>query len=340
MSARGSTSYAAFESRMVEQAVPLRALLELTHRCTLACRHCYLDTRNPGRELDTGGWFEVMKRLADAGVLYLTFSGGEFLVRHDHMELAIEARRLGFALRLFTNATLLTADIATRWQQEICPIEVEVSLYGASEDSYRRVTGIARGYGQTLAGLDHLARAGLPTKIKIIALRHNLHELPAMIDLARERANRFQISGRLTPSADGDLGPLKHRITEQDWPEFYARYESIVWPQQDDPERIPCAGGRTSLAIAPGGDVYPCVDLRRPVGNLLTEQLADFWHSDPLLKEIRTLRVGDFRCADSTECARIGVPCMAHNLHATGSLTRIAELPRSVENSSDSGINE
>jgi MoaA/NifB/PqqE/SkfB family radical SAM enzyme len=55
------------------QGSPVAAMLQLTARCNLACRHCYQVVRRT-RELTTRRWVRVLGDLADAGVLFVTAS--------------------------------------------------------------------------------------------------------------------------------------------------------------------------------------------------------------------------------------------------------------------------
>src|SRR5215471_4660046 len=106
--------------------VPLSALIELTHACNLDCEQCYLDLV-PDRQigaLTTAEWKRILRELCDEGCLYLTISGGEPLARGDFFELASYARGLGFALRIFTNGTLVDDESADRIAA-LAPLGVE-----------------------------------------------------------------------------------------------------------------------------------------------------------------------------------------------------------------------
>src|SRR5207247_9323072 len=92
--------------RALEQRVPLSVQFDLTYRCNERCIHCYLDHEDHG-ELTTAEVKHVLDQLASAGTLFLLFSGGELLVRHDFFELLAYYRRQGFDVKLKTNAMLV-----------------------------------------------------------------------------------------------------------------------------------------------------------------------------------------------------------------------------------------
>jgi len=54
----------------------------------------------------------ILDEVADAGCLWLLITGGEPLLRPDFRDIYMYAKRKGFLITLFTNGTLLDADIA------------------------------------------------------------------------------------------------------------------------------------------------------------------------------------------------------------------------------------
>jgi MoaA/NifB/PqqE/SkfB family radical SAM enzyme len=318
----------AFEQKLAKASIPHRALIEFTHRCNFRCVHCYESNHQRTDELTTAQWQLVIDRLKDGGVLYLTFSGGEFLLRPDHRELARHARSRGLIARFFTNASLVTDDVVAFWKEEIQPAEIEVSLYGASPETYERVTGTRKGYRQAVEGLARLAAAGFKTHVKIIALAENLTDVPAMVALVQSYpAFTHRVTGKLTPRDDGSAEPLRHRIADSAWEAYYAEYESVRFAAPLDGDAHPCNAGRTGLVVGPNADVYACVDMRNhPVGNLVATALSAFWQSDPFLEELRAVKNSDFVYPDGVDYTRVRPPCMAHNLHATGTLTQVGQV--------------
>ena len=67
------------------------------------------------RELRTEEHFRLLDELADAGGLWLLFTGGEIFARPDFLEIYLYAKRKGFLITLFTNGTLSPRGSPTRW---------------------------------------------------------------------------------------------------------------------------------------------------------------------------------------------------------------------------------
>ncbi|MEK6606150.1 MAG: radical SAM protein, partial [Myxococcota bacterium] len=102
------THFERLNAHALANKVPLHVLFEITGRCSLDCRHCYVDVHRPPPELATREVKDAFEQLRAAGAMFLTVSGGEPFLRPDLLPLLAHARRLGFAVRLFTSGTRLT----------------------------------------------------------------------------------------------------------------------------------------------------------------------------------------------------------------------------------------
>jgi radical SAM protein with 4Fe4S-binding SPASM domain len=298
MSCPADDPYTAIEKRSLREFRPLRAMLELTYRCNFRCAMCYLvDFRSPG-ELTTEELAGTMDQLAAMGCLVLTFTGGEPLLRKDFFELAEHARSRRFALRIFTNGTRIDEAAADRLAR-IRPLSTEVSLYGMSDETYRAVTGRS-GPGECArvqSAIRMLTARGLPVQIKVPVIRQNYGDLDRMVEFAREVGAKFVANPNITPRDDGDLSPLAHALDDAALEEYFRRYVTPRPERALDPDGLMCNTARNSLVISPMGDVFPCVQIKRAVGNVRERPLAEIWRGAPLLDRLRALRVRDYAAA-------------------------------------------
>src|SRR5580692_8633853 len=90
-------------AKALKLGIPLSVQLDLTYRCNERCVHCYLDHEDHG-EMTTSEIKDLLDQLAEAGVFFLTLSGGEILMRKDFFDILEYARALSFYVRLKTNA--------------------------------------------------------------------------------------------------------------------------------------------------------------------------------------------------------------------------------------------
>ena len=121
--------------KTAEECQLLSVHWELTYRCNCRCTHCYVvkpgdeGFQSRGAELSTAEAKSVIDQLTALNVLNIGFSGGEVLCRSDFFEIAQYARKNRFAIRIFTNGTLIDAEVADRIA-ELFPVSVEMSVYG------------------------------------------------------------------------------------------------------------------------------------------------------------------------------------------------------------------
>src|SRR5438132_1752263 len=116
-------------------------MVELTYGCNLRCVHCYNPTHQAKGELATKQIIAIMDQLAGQGCVDIAFTGGEIFTRRDCFEIVASAKAKGFLITLFTNATMITPDTADRLQALGLKM-VEISIYGATQETYERVTRI------------------------------------------------------------------------------------------------------------------------------------------------------------------------------------------------------
>ena len=99
--------------KALQRNIPLSVQLDLTYRCNERCIHCYLDHHDHG-EMTTAEIKDLLDQMADAGVFYLTLSGGEILMRKDFFDILEHARLRTFCIKLKTNGVLVRKQEADR----------------------------------------------------------------------------------------------------------------------------------------------------------------------------------------------------------------------------------
>ncbi len=155
--------------------------LELTERCNNDCVHCSVnrpaaDPRARRRELGTAEVKAVLESAAGLGCLTVRLTGGEPLLRGDFEEIYLFARKLGLRVMLFTNATLISPELADLFAQ-VPPRElVEVSVYGLGPETHDAVTRAAGSFKAARRGLELLAGRRVPFFIKSALLPVNMNE--------------------------------------------------------------------------------------------------------------------------------------------------------------------
>lgn len=273
--------------------IPLTAAVEITRRCPLSCVHCYLpETRRrarPGRELSAARWLKVFRDLAGLGSMNLVLTGGEPLLRPDLPEIAGGAAALGFGVTVFT--TGLPASAAKLRALKKAGVSCfELSFYGrpAVHDA---ITGLKGSQRRTLAAAVRMKRMGFKVKLKCPLMAPNAGEAPYILRTAREEGFGYSFDIALAPGNDGDKASLSLVLPA-------GRLEKLLrlpaLRPEPNPERggadLVCGAGRNTVAIAPDGTVYPCLQLPLALGNAAKTPLSRIWRGSPRLRWWRSLR--------------------------------------------------
>jgi len=179
---------AALEARgpVAEQfGIPLAVLLELTHRCPLQCPYCSnpVELERGGAELSTDEWKRVLGELAAIGVLQVHFSGGEPTARKDLVELVQHATEVGLYTNLITSAVLLTRERLAQLA-DAGLAHVQISFQGNEPVVADRVAGFADAHTKKLEVARWTRELDLPLTVNAVMHRHNLHQLPDIIEMA------------------------------------------------------------------------------------------------------------------------------------------------------------
>ncbi|MEM7167529.1 MAG: radical SAM protein [Planctomycetota bacterium] len=314
--------YTTLEKQSLQRYTPLRAMIELTYRCNFRCVMCYLvEFRSPG-EMSTAEVKEVIDQLAAMGCLVLTFTGGEPLLRKDFFELAQYARERRFGLRVFTNGLLIDEECADRFA-EIRPLSTEISVYGASDATYEQVTG-RKGAGRherVLNAIRMLRERDLPVQVKVPVLQQNYADLEQIRAFADDVGAGLAANPNITPKDNGDLTPLQHGLDDASLEEYYRSFVRPREEPQRSPDDLMCNTARNSMVISPVGDVFPCVQIKRSVGNIREHTLTEIWSQSPLLDRLRTLRVRDYTGCSGCGKKQKHAQCAGIAAAMTGSFT-------------------
>lgn len=199
-------------AKQTESLIPFSVGFEMTSKCNEDCSHC-VRSRWMGNELTYDEIVNILEQLAAEGAMELTYTGGDPLVRPDFLPIMRKSHELGFALFLFTNATLITAEIARELAR--CRVqEVDISVYGVTPEVHDGITRLKGSLRRTMRGIEHLDRAGVPVNVKMVLMKQNFHELPALRALCQERGWNFRYDYILFPRDDGSTDLWDYRISE------------------------------------------------------------------------------------------------------------------------------
>ena len=277
----------ALAARARARSVPWSAHIELTYACNWRCVFCYNPRRHDMHRLSVAEWCGVLDALRRLGTLNLTLTGGEPLAHPHFFEIARAARDRAFALRIFTNGSLVDDRAADRIAS-LDPLAVELSLHGATAEVHDQTTATPGSFDAMWQGVDRLLARIVRVVLKTPVTKINEHELERMAQLCESRSIPFRIDSIITPRDDGDTSPLQYVASAEGRRrvmEMAAKSGTIGLRNRAEGDEN-CGIGRVTLAIDPEGNVYPCMQWRQTtLGNVREDDLERIWKTSQQRQE-------------------------------------------------------
>ncbi len=296
--------------------IPLSVQLDLTYRCNERCIHCYLDHDDHG-EMNTAEIKGLLDQMADAGVFFLTISGGEIMMRKDFFEILEHAHARTFSIKLKTNGVLIRKKEAERIRA-LGVESVQISVYSHRAEVHDAITKMPGSFRQTIEAVRLLRTVGLHVTMANVLMVQNANDYPGVRALANELGAQCTLDPTITPMMDGDRSILELNVDKAALREVFrdgalvGNVEEFCAPPQgvdeDALDMLPCSAGHTACYVSPYGDVYPCVQFPLPSGNVRHTKFVDIWRDSPQLKEVRSITLRDMpscsQCTHGATCTR------------------------------------
>jgi len=292
-----------FIAELKDSLIPFYAYLDVTYKCNLSCPHCVV--RLPKRfmrkkEMSLGQIRFLLEELAKAGTTVLNLSGGEPLFRKDFFDITKYARELGFACELFTNGTLITEETADKLAS-LNLTRVNVCLYGATKESFGRITKRPYLFTKTIKGIELLAARRINTSIRSLLLRDNtIEDITGIKKIAEKlRVEHGTPTAQILPNRlTSSLFPLRQEPTLAQLEAFSRLYpEFFKFKLKTPDETLKCGRSKDSIYIDAYGGIGTCYGVRTNKTIKDGASLLEIWRKEKTFNALRKLKWGDLsRC--------------------------------------------
>jgi len=211
--------------------------MEVTARCNNNCIHCYInlpagDRGAKEKELSFHEIREIVDEAVSLGALWCLITGGEPFLRDDFFQIYLYLKKKGLLVSVFTNTTLVTEE-HIRLFKRYPPRNIEVSVYGVTEETYEGVTRTPGSFAAFIRGLNLLIESGIKVRLKAMIMCSNVHEFHEIIHFCRERTkDYFRFDPFIHLRYDGDSVRNEEIKSERLSP------QEIVSLERSDPERF------------------------------------------------------------------------------------------------------
>lgn len=331
--------------------IPLSGTFELTSRCNLDCKMCYIhkranDAKVRSKEWDAQQWLSLAKQCQQAGMLHLLLTGGEPFLRPDFREIYTGCRNLGLLVSINTNATLIDDEMIS-FLAANPPTRMNITLYGASQETYGKLCGVPSAYDRVIKNILALKEAGILVKLNFSVTQYNRQDTQGVYSFAREHELPIQAAtymfppiraceqgcfemDRMTPAeaAQAQIDCETFRYTPE---ELRQRWQNqldgikVADPdaecQEMPTERIRCRAGSSTFWITWDGKMRPCGMMTQPSVDVTPAEFQQAWEA------IRQAREKIYIPAKCTSCdiAHACDQCPALCIAETGSFTESPE---------------
>jgi SynChlorMet cassette radical SAM/SPASM protein ScmF len=340
------------ESETVEQKYPLSQIyFYLTEGCNLACRHCWIapkyqtaDHSYPSLKFDL--FRSILEQAKPLGLTRVKLTGGEPLMHPQIRDILELIRASDFRLGMETNGVLCTPELAGIIA--ICKgPTVSVSLDGVDAETHEWVRGVKGCFEAAVNGIRNLVDVGLKPQIIMTIMRHNKHQMEAMVRLAESLGAGSVKFNLVQPTARGEKMheagetlAIAELVKLGRWadtelrdstnlPVYYhhpAAFRPLGRMYGENGEGCGTCGIKGIIGVLSDGSYALCgIGTSVPelvFGRADTDQLEDVWNNNPVLKQIREGLPDRLQgiCADCIMKSRCLGSCIAQNYYRAKSL--------------------
>lgn len=308
--------------RCASLGIPISGIFELTPRCNLRCKMCYVRLTPAqmapiGTELTAQQWLELAREAREAGLTFLLLTGGEPTLRSDFEEIYAELAQMGFSISINTNGTLLTPSLRRLWHS-FPPSQVNVTLYGTSREDYNTLCGDPDAFDRVVEALQWLKSEGILVHLNTTIVPENmaswerLEQFGDALGIGLRMTTycfppvRREVCGvcdgfrRITAEEAGNL-TVRDILYREGVESIRKRAASMSAPPSSDcrldtGESISCMAGRAQFWVNWYGGMTPCGMLPEPQVHPMAEGFPAAW--DRLRQQTAQIRL----CPECSTC--------------------------------------
>jgi MoaA/NifB/PqqE/SkfB family radical SAM enzyme len=280
---------------ITRKRIPLYVGLFITQRCNLKCIYCFPDSphRQREKEFSKDQIFSIVDELYDMGTRYITILGGEPMIRKDFGEIVDYISNKRILVETGTNGYFTKYNI--KYLKKL-------SLVCHSIDGDKDGNDLNRGngsYQKIVESLELCRVNGIPTQMRAVFTKNNLHCLEHLLKLAQ----KYKTSLGLAEQAVVKEKDQEYVMTADELRQFWRRVREfkhrgypvdksfnlldkiIRYPLEFPIDKIftkkdvlpdsfqftPCHLSRGYMFIDSNGMMYPCARLFGKFGRNINE---------------------------------------------------------------------
>lgn len=292
--------------KATKERIPLGGTFELTPVCNMDCRMCYVKMSRQQQEairplIKAEEWLKLAEEAKEQGLLYLLLTGGEPFGHRDFREILSGLHKMGLLLTVNSNGTLIDEE-TVEWLVRTPPVRINITLYGASDETYERLCRNPKGFTQVTKAIRLLKDAGITVKLNCSLTPYNADDLEEIMAFARREELVIQATAYMFPPTRRDASMIgrNERFTPQEAAYYSAKIEKELGgterflkkaetldfgsiPSDEDicgdseGEEIRCRAGKSNFWVTWDGRMLPCGMLPDEGVDLSVTGFAEAW---------------------------------------------------------------
>jgi heme b synthase len=298
-------------------------------------------------ELTTEECFKFLDNVASFSNPIMIMTGGEPMLRDDIYDIARHGTDLGLRMVMAPCGFLVTVETAQKMIDSGIK-RLSFSIDGAtaeSHDNFRRVEGA---FASVMQAIENVKKVGLDFQVNTTITKHNLKELPQILELVIKLGAKAHHPFLLVPTGRGEA--LKDQeISPEDYEDtltwFYEKRDKVplvfkptcaphyyrIFRQNERAKGIKvtpethgmdamskgCMGGQSFAFVSNTGKVQICGFLDTECGDIRKEPFDVIWDTSEVFKEMRAWDDYKGRCG-YCEFRKVCGGCRARAFAFTG----------------------
>ena len=289
-----------------------RIMIEITNKCNLRCKHCYVWSRKSGNKtLDWHTLENLITTMEKTGIWQLDLTGGEISTHPNIIEIMNRLKKSNLLVNMFTNLSshnklYIEALIKLR------PKLVISSIDGSNADTHDNFRGVNGAYSQTIHNIKLLKKNGINVRINVSLSKQNISEIDDIVNLLEEKLKVPYILGDIQCTDTNYRNIILDQNKTIDTILKYRRRIYIDRSKQKEnlcAIHPPCGVGYDMMFINSSGESSLCPTLTRHesndfyAGNIYSKSIKIIWEESNTFTRFRNIQCKNLsKCNFKMEC--------------------------------------
>ncbi len=269
---------------------PLRMDLALTYRCNNDCLHCYAGGSRQTKELTTGEWKKVIKKVYSLGVPQIVFTGGEPTLRKDLPELIEYAQKKGAVTGLITNGRRFKDENYVAGLVEKGLDYTQITIESNKPEVHDKITQVKGSWEETVKGIENALKQNFYVSTNTTLSKYTINHVEEIVDFLHQLGiknfgfNALIYSGRAKEAES--VFALEPQELKEALEKIKIKAEKnnmhFIWytptkycelnPVEMGLDPKFCSAVKINMLIEPDGTILPCQSWFEPLGNILKDK--------------------------------------------------------------------